>query len=114
MEIKIKVKVKPFPVPNYVVRDKPGTAIDAAIGADGIPIAEIDVDTLKAMANAWRDELFKKAGMKATPRKKRESKAKTEPKQGEFVGGPRDDENDGGTFPTEAPVGALPFDEKAQ
>lgn len=61
MEINIKVKIKPFSTPNFVIREGDPD------GANSIPITDIDVDTLERLCWEFKVEIFKKAGKQMLP-----------------------------------------------
>lgn len=56
MEVKAKLKVKPFRVPNFVSLECEG------MGEQVIPISSLTSEDLAAMAEEFERNLFKKAG----------------------------------------------------
>lgn len=63
MKINLQFEIKPFTTPNYVRRlrnGSPGTL--PTEDADGIPLSELDAQTLDRLCNQFRDDVFRKAG----------------------------------------------------
>lgn len=100
IEIKVAVRVRPFPVPDAIFPFDSQT--DTSDSVRAIPLSDVDAATLKAMADDWRDMLFVKAGMK-TGAKPKTRKPRTARTISELLKatpdreGPRDDESDNGT-----------------
>ena len=66
--IKHGVELQPFSTPNYVLaKPRVGLRQDGWQEAPKWPLSEIDADTLAEMCEAFRVEIFQKAG-KADPR----------------------------------------------
>jgi hypothetical protein len=60
----INVTLKPWEAPNFAVR---ATATVPGAEMAGIPVKELDDDTLEAMALAWVRDLYRKAGRTRCP-----------------------------------------------
>lgn len=65
MKTFIEVKLKPFGVPNFVVRDS-----DPVAGREqqSFPLSELSAETLEAMCEEFTREVFKKANKQRPPR----------------------------------------------
>jgi hypothetical protein len=59
----MKLKLKPFSTPNYVIAEKPGRKEDFQT-APVFPLREIEADELAEMCDEYRKNIFKKAGKK--------------------------------------------------
>jgi len=60
----IKLQIKPFRTPNFVIPAQPiGQRQDGFKNAIGIPLADLDAETLNEMCEAFKVELFKKANL---------------------------------------------------
>jgi len=63
-ELNVKVEIKPFTVPIFVMVDEaPGFILEDT----GIPLSALDSSTLYKLCNDFRDEVFKKAGKEQPP-----------------------------------------------
>ena len=62
--MEIKLKLKPFQVPNFVVTEQaPGKREDGWKEFPGFPLSAVDADTLGEMCDEFRAAIFAKAGM---------------------------------------------------
>lgn len=63
MKINVSMEIKDFTVPNFVV---PITALgerqDGITFSDGIPLSDLDSETLEQLCTNFRASVFKKAG----------------------------------------------------
>ena len=59
MEVTVKLKVKPFRIPNFVLADK--QAADASNDTK-FALSDLDADTLERLCEQFTKEVFKKAG----------------------------------------------------
>lgn len=58
--------LQPFQAPNFVrVVAKTGLKQDGMVETQCIPLSNLDSATLENLCNQFRDEVFKKAGLKA-------------------------------------------------
>jgi hypothetical protein len=64
--IGLKVEVRPFTVPNFVVPVRKGTHSRSEPEPAGIPLSEMDPTELADMCKAYVTEVFEKAGRKLT------------------------------------------------
>lgn len=72
-QITLKTKVRPFTVPNFVSREMPPSPRQDGFKIDpGVPISELDPETLLLLCNEFTDAIFVKAG------KERPSNASTD------------------------------------
>lgn len=69
MEATIKIEIKPFLVPNFVLTtgrkgdtSSLGDAVDTTL-----PMSALDAETLERMCDDFRDSIFKKAGKSRPP-----------------------------------------------
>ena len=63
----VTTKLKPWIVPNFVNQEvPPGKRQDGIHALPAIPLSEVDAQTLADMCDAFRAEVFRKAG-KADP-----------------------------------------------
>ena len=63
METQIKVKLKPFSVPNYVIIEpKPRPKEDGYTDSPNLRLADLDSETLQRLCDNFSMEVFKKAG----------------------------------------------------
>ena len=61
--MKIEMKLKPWVTPNFVILEVPARPRQEGWKeAPSIPLAEVDVAVLSDMCDAFRAEVFKKAG----------------------------------------------------
>ena len=71
MQATIAVELEPFRVPNYVLRAAPplkrGVRDENEQGPASYPLSDIDAETLGKMCDAFRDEVFRKAGKELPP-----------------------------------------------
>ncbi len=59
----IRLKLKPWNSPNYVIAEMPPRLRqDGWTEPAGIPLAEVDADVLAQMCDAFRADVFRKAG----------------------------------------------------
>lgn len=59
----MNIKLKPFGTPSFAILIMPaGKRQDGFTPTDGIPLREIDAEELSDMCDAFRAEIFKKAG----------------------------------------------------
>lgn len=64
MEVTIKIKLKPFTVPNYVLVDlPPGKREDGLQEPPKYRLEDLDPATLGAMCDEFREAVFTKAGI---------------------------------------------------
>ena len=62
MEIKLKVKIKPFNVPNYVVTEaEPKPRQEGFSEMPSIHLSDLDEDTLSKLCDDFTKAVFKKA-----------------------------------------------------
>ena len=67
-EISIKIKIHPFNVPSFVVREvKARPREEGFQEAPGIPLSDIDAVTLDEMCNEFANAVFAKAGKERPP-----------------------------------------------
>lgn len=60
----IKVKLKPFRVPNFVIQEvPPGKRQDGYISAPSYPLSLLSAETLSEMCDEFRRGVFEKAGL---------------------------------------------------
>jgi hypothetical protein len=71
MSVEMKVKVKPFDVPNFVIQEvtTPGLKQDGFREAPKYSVKELDSELLSALCDRFREDVFSKAG-KIDPRLK--------------------------------------------
>lgn len=63
MTATLNLKLKPFQVPNFVLADlPPGLKQDGIKELPSFPLSALDAATLTGMCDAFRDEVFRKAG----------------------------------------------------
>lgn len=61
----MKIELKPFNIPNFVIPILPaGRRQDGFTPIEGIPLSAVDAEELSDMCDAFRAEVFKKAGLK--------------------------------------------------
>jgi hypothetical protein len=59
----MKIKLKPFMTPNFVIQDMPrGSRSDGFKEAPSYPLKDVPTEDLAAMCDAFRAEIFRKAG----------------------------------------------------
>lgn len=59
----MKIKLKPFQTPNFVIEDtSPSKRQEGLKEPKSWPLSEVDHQTLSDMCDAFRDEVFRKAG----------------------------------------------------
>lgn len=63
-ELSVKVEIKPFQVPNFVMVDDAPDFISEDIG---IPLSALDSLTLDKLCRDFREEIFKRAGKEQPP-----------------------------------------------
>ena len=67
MDLEIKVKIKPFSVPNFVIEEAPaGKREEGFREAKSYPIGSVDAELLSALCDQFRRDVFAKA-KKADP-----------------------------------------------
>jgi hypothetical protein len=68
-EVTIKIKVKPFTVPNFVVREVVARPRQEGVKFDdsGIPLSDLDAYTLEEMCEEFTNAVFAKAGKQRPP-----------------------------------------------
>jgi hypothetical protein len=70
MSVKIELKLRPFPIPDGVVIDRPpGLRQDGFIPAPVLKLGELDEETLEQLCEQFREAVYKKAG-KESPKLK--------------------------------------------
>lgn len=68
MEVTLKVKIKPFAHPNFVVLEQsPKPRQEGLINPSSIPLSELDSDVLSRLCNEFTASVFKKAGKQQPP-----------------------------------------------
>lgn len=68
MEITLKLSIKPFTVPNFVVVEEPPASRQQGFKpSEGIPLSELDSETLWEMCEHFRTSVFLKAGKNYPP-----------------------------------------------
>lgn len=68
MKATLKVELKPFQVPNFVLAaEKTSSREDGFNKGVSYPLSDLDPYTLDALCNQFRNEVFKKAGKRQPP-----------------------------------------------
>lgn len=68
MEATLKIELQPFKVPDFVLAvEKPGLREEGISWAQSYPLSDLDVETLEALCDAFRVEVFRKAGKQMPP-----------------------------------------------
>ena len=69
MEVNVKIKIKPFRVPNNVIIEGPPVAKeDGFKPAESMPLSALDASTLGEMCEAFTRGVFERAGKQRPPR----------------------------------------------
>lgn len=69
MKANIEVPIQPFSIPHFVRRDKKAAGPGDPEAEAAFELSAVDAQTLSALCDQFRAEVFKKAG-KADPRQK--------------------------------------------
>lgn len=68
MKAVLKVELQPFKVPNFVLAaQKRGVRAEGVTGETSYPLSDLDVETLEALCDEFRMEVFMKAGKEPPP-----------------------------------------------
>ena len=67
MEVSIKIKLKPFQVPSFVLTEKEGLKQDGIQEVPKFRLSDLDSHTLDKLCEEFRDSVFKKAGKEQPP-----------------------------------------------
>lgn len=68
MEVNIKLKLKPFTTPNFVLVDEPSKPRGEGFSEGRkFALSELDAETLERMCDDFTREVFKKSGKQRPP-----------------------------------------------